>query len=330
MLTFGSTLPLATPTALAAAKATRILLAAECPLLAQSGHSLVHRTCPLSGVKRTSDLIGIRGAGDQGKTVVTLTVLLSVEQEENMATQQKWQLSGDYFENCNCNVVCPCLVSPSAPLTARPSQGVCDVALVFHIDKGSYGEVSLDGLNVAVVGHTPGAMGEGNWTLAAYIDERADDQQTAALGAIFSGAEGGPMAAFAPLVGKHLGVKKVAIKYAITGKSRSAEIPGIMHMAVEPLPSMHSSGEIWACDRSSGRAGQARARCGQQRQHLRRPRHALGQFRQERPLRADQLVELTARAALLSFARLAIWRREEPLRWTAPRPTRSRFNATSS
>jgi hypothetical protein len=131
-------------------------------------------------------------------------------------------------------------------LTARPSQGVCDVAFVFHIDKGSYGKISLDGLNVAVIGHTPGAMGEGNWTLAAYIDERADEQQTAALGAIFSGSEGGPMAAFVPLVGKHLGVKKVAIKYAITGKSRSAEIPGIMHMAVEPLPTMHSSGEIWA------------------------------------------------------------------------------------
>ena len=26
----------------------------ECPLLAQSGHGLVHCTCPLSGVKRTS------------------------------------------------------------------------------------------------------------------------------------------------------------------------------------------------------------------------------------------------------------------------------------
>ena len=162
-----------------------------------------------------------------------------------MATQQPWQLTGDYFENCNCNVVCPCLVSPGAPLTARPSQGVCDVALAFHIDKGSYGKVSLDGLNVVVVGHTPGAMAEGNWTLAAYIDERADEQQTAALGAIFGGAEGGPMAAFAPLVGKHLGAKKVPIKYTVLGKSRSAEIAGIMHLAVEPLPTMHSSGEMW-------------------------------------------------------------------------------------
>jgi hypothetical protein len=163
-----------------------------------------------------------------------------------MAAQTKWQLSGDYFENCNCNVVCPCLVSPAAPLTARPTQGACDVALVFHIDKGSYGTVPLDGLNIAVVAHTPGPMADGNWTLAAYIDARADDAQTAALGAVFGGAEGGPMAAFAPLVGKHLGAKKVAINYSIKGKSRAVEIPGIMHMAVEPLGSMHPSGESWA------------------------------------------------------------------------------------
>jgi hypothetical protein len=163
-----------------------------------------------------------------------------------MATQKKWQLSGDYFENCNCNVVCPCLVSTSAPLTARPSQGVCDVALVFHIDRGNYDSVSLDGLNVAVIAHTPGPMADGNWTLAAYIDERADDPQTAALGAICGGGEGGPMAAFAPLVGTHLGAKKIAINYAINGKVRSAEIPGILRMAVEQLPTMHPSGEIWA------------------------------------------------------------------------------------
>ena len=163
-----------------------------------------------------------------------------------MAAQAKWQLSGDYFENCNCDVVCPCLVSPAAPLTSRPTQGTCDVALFFHIDKGSYDTTPLDGLNVAVIGHAPGPMGAGNWTIAAYIDERADDQQTAALGAIFGGAEGGPMAAFAPLIGTHLGAKKVAIRYSINGKSRSAEIVGILQMAVEPLPTMHPSGESWA------------------------------------------------------------------------------------
>jgi len=158
----------------------------------------------------------------------------------------KWQLTGDYFENCNCDVVCPCLVSTGAPLTARPTQGVCNVALLFHIDKGSYDQVSLDGLNVAVLAHTPGPMANGNWSVAAYIDERANDSQTAALGAIFTGAEGGPMAAFAPLIATNLGVKKVPIAYSVTGKNRAAQIPGILNMAVEPLPTMHPGGEIWA------------------------------------------------------------------------------------
>jgi len=144
-----------------------------------------------------------------------------------------WQLSGDYFENCNCSVVCPCLISAAPPLTSRPTQGVCDVALAFHIDKGSYGSVALDGLNLALVAHTPGPMADGNWTAAIYIDERATDPQAAALGAIFGGSEGGPMAAFAPLIATNLGVKKVPIIYQTTGKVRSAQIPGIMQMAVE-------------------------------------------------------------------------------------------------
>ena len=123
-----------------------------------------------------------------------------------MARQTQWHLSGDYFENCNCSVVCPCLVSKTPPLTSRPTEGVCDVALIFHIEEGRYGDVALDGLNVALAVHTPAAMGEGNWAVAAYIDQRADEKQTEALGSIFTGAAGGPMAAFAPLITRNLGV----------------------------------------------------------------------------------------------------------------------------
>src|ERR1700758_293543 len=161
-----------------------------------------------------------------------------------MAVQ--WNLSGDYFENCNCNVVCPCFVSKAAPLTSRPTEGECNVALIFHIESGDYDGTALNGLNVALAVHTPGPMGEGNWLVAAYIDQRADDKQTEALAAIFTGAAGGPMAAFAPLISKNLGVRKVPSTFRIDGKTRSAEIPGILHMSVDPLPTMHPSGEIWA------------------------------------------------------------------------------------
>jgi len=123
---------------------------------------------------------------------------------------------------------------------------VCDVALIFHIENGAYDNVALDGLNVALAVHTPGPMAEGNWSLGAYIDQRADDAQTDALGAIFTGAAGGPIAQLAPLVGKNLGVRKVPITYRVDGKRRSAEIPNILHMAVDPLPTAHPSGEMWA------------------------------------------------------------------------------------
>jgi hypothetical protein len=54
------------------------------------------------------------------------------------------------------------------------------------------------------------------------------------------------MAQLAPLIGKNLGVKKVPITYRIEGKKRFAEIPNILHMSVDPLPTKHPSGEIWA------------------------------------------------------------------------------------
>lgn len=157
-----------------------------------------------------------------------------------------WHLSGDYFENCSCSIVCPCLVSAAPPLTVRPTEGFCNVPLIFHIESGRYGDIALDGLNALIILHAPGVMADGDWSVAAYIDQRANDEQTEALAAIFTGAAGGPMAAFTPLISKNLGVRKVPITFRIDGKTRSAEIPGILHMSVDPLPTMHPSGEMWA------------------------------------------------------------------------------------
>jgi hypothetical protein len=162
-----------------------------------------------------------------------------------MTDQIPWHLSGDYFENCSCDIACPCFFSTGAPLATRPSQGYCNVPLVFHIETGRYGDVALDGLNVFVILAAPGVMADGGWSVATYIDQRADDKQTEALVAIFSGAAGGPMAAFTPLISKNLGMSKVPITFRIDGKTRSAEIPGVLHMSIDPLQTMHPSGEMF-------------------------------------------------------------------------------------
>lgn len=161
-------------------------------------------------------------------------------------SQTLWHLTGDYFESCNCDVVCPCLFSPAPQMTATPTQGACDVAFAFHIDQGQYGDTALDGLNAAVMAHTPAAMGAGNWSVALYVDEQGDEPQRAALQAIFSGAAGGVMGALAPLVSTILGVKAVPITFTKDGLRRSVEIPRVMHMGVHAAPGADPTAEIWA------------------------------------------------------------------------------------
>ncbi len=80
--------------------------------------------------------------------------------------------------------------------------------------------------------------------VAIYVDERADEAQRDALTAIFSGAAGGPMGMLAPLVGEVLGVRSARIDFRIEGRRRVCEIPGVMNLAVQPIPTVDPEGEM--------------------------------------------------------------------------------------
>ncbi len=163
------------------------------------------------------------------------------------ATETAWQLRGEYIENCNCDVVCPCLFSTKEPMTSTPTQGACEVAFGFHIDDGNFGDVTLDGLNVALIARTPGPMADGNWQVALYLDDQADDGQNEALQAIFTGSAGGVMGALAPLISEVLGVRSASIRWGKEGRERSVAVDGdVMSLAIHPAPSINPDGEIWA------------------------------------------------------------------------------------
>lgn len=162
------------------------------------------------------------------------------------ATETRWRIQGEYFENCNCDIVCPCLFSPLPPMTSAPTEGACEVGFGFHIASGSFGDVSLDGLNVALIARTPGAMADGNWQVALYVDDQADEEQSGALQAIFTGSAGGVMANLAPLIGEVLGVRSASIRWHVDGKRRSIEVDDVMALAVHAAPSIVPDGEIWA------------------------------------------------------------------------------------
>src|SRR5437868_1304738 len=125
-----------------------------------------------------------------------------------------WTASGQYYETCNCDFVCPCVPGQMAVM---PTKGSCAFAMAFQIERGSYGAVSLDGLGFIVLGLTPEEMGKGNWSVGVIVDERASAEQREAVTAIASGGAGGPMAALGPLVGKFLGVEAAPITFTRTG-----------------------------------------------------------------------------------------------------------------
>jgi len=89
------------------------------------------------------------------------------------ASSPNWSIDGEYFENSNCTVACPCIFSAEPPFASTPTEGACEVAFAFHIDSCSFGETRLDGLNAGLIVRTPGPMINGNWQAALYAEKSA-------------------------------------------------------------------------------------------------------------------------------------------------------------
>ena len=142
---------------------------------------------------------------------------------------ESWKVTGTYFETCNCATACPCV------FLSAPTEGHCTLLLAWHIDEGKFGGLSLNGLNAALLAHSPGHMMQTKWKVALYLDERASAEQQKSLGGIFSGQAGGHLAALGPLIGEVLGVKPAAIQYSANGKQRSVKVSNIAEAEIEAL-----------------------------------------------------------------------------------------------
>lgn len=94
-----------------------------------------------------------------------------------------WQVEAVSFGSCNCDYGCPC------QFEQKPSRGHCRGFEAGRIERGHFGDVPLDGLCYALIYSWPGAIYEGNGTIQAVIDARADEQQRRALATILYGGE---------------------------------------------------------------------------------------------------------------------------------------------
>jgi hypothetical protein len=142
---------------------------------------------------------------------------------------EKWSIRGTYFETCNCDAACPCV------MLSDPTEDDCTVMVGWHIEEGSFEDVSLDGLNVALAAYCPGNMAKVPWQAAVYLDDRASQAQAKALGQIFSGQAGGHPARLTQHIGEMLGARSVPIKFRANGRRRSLSVGDVAQAAIQAV-----------------------------------------------------------------------------------------------
>ncbi len=147
----------------------------------------------------------------------------------------EWTMQGMEFGNCNCATGCPC------QFNALPTHGHCRAHTFVQIEKGRFGDVSLDGLRWGILAQWPGPIHLGNGTFQAIVDERATPPQRAALESIAHGKETEPgkliWQVFSTTVTKTLPTLFKTIDLTIDVKTATAQVkvPGLIDSTAAPI-----------------------------------------------------------------------------------------------
>ena len=111
-------------------------------------------------------------------TSVLYLLLLGSLQAEKPRAVEDFALEGVAIWQCQCPAYgCPCQQN------GLPVHGMCHASDFAHIQKGHYGKVQLDGLNLALVGNLVDGKSERLFA-TLYVDKAASPEQNAALTAI--------------------------------------------------------------------------------------------------------------------------------------------------
>jgi len=108
---------------------------------------------------------------------------VAADAPKGTAAPTPWKIRGQLEEACSCNAACPCWFD------SKPSKMTCGGGQFLFIDKGTYGNVSLDGLAIGNMVQSPPGQGMmesfGKWTFSyIYLDEKANPDQRKALEAV--------------------------------------------------------------------------------------------------------------------------------------------------
>jgi len=146
-----------------------------------------------------------------------------------------WKIEATEVANCNCAYGCPC------QFNALPTHGTCEAAVGMIIEKGHYGDISLDGLKAAFVAKWPGPIHMGNGQLQVIIDKSASPEQRKALQSIMTGGDTEDMATmfwvFSKMAPNKLETLYLPIEISIDVDARlgKVRVPGVLELEAEPI-----------------------------------------------------------------------------------------------
>lgn len=129
------------------------------------------------------------------------------------ARDASYQLSGSFYEACDCYSICPCWTGGS------PDEGQCTGIFAWDIDQGFIDGVDVAGLRAVSVSQHAGQRNAGaRQRVVIIVDEKATAQQSDALVAAFTGSLGGPLEELTELLGELLAVEHSPIMLRREGR----------------------------------------------------------------------------------------------------------------
>ncbi|HJP22750.1 MAG: DUF1326 domain-containing protein [Alphaproteobacteria bacterium] len=152
---------------------------------------------------------------------MSTTAPMSATESENSEAIQ-WQIVGDWWDLCSCDIGCPCNFG------SDPTLGYCEGVLTWLIRTGNYGDVPLDGLAVVLILRFEGNVMEKNRQFGWLLDDRADPAQRHALETLVTGKAGGIFAAWNDLTIQTDGVEFVPMTVTQDDEEWKVEVLGMV------------------------------------------------------------------------------------------------------
>ena len=149
-----------------------------------------------------------------------------------------WELKGTVIVACNCDYGCPC------NFNALPTKGKCEGTWTWHVERGTFGDISLDDLNFTVCVNWPGAIHEGNGEALILVDERADEAQRNAIETLVGGDAGGPWGVLAWTWPTIHGPKPVAYDLHLDGVKTRVKAGDSYEVVSETIKNPVSGAEV--------------------------------------------------------------------------------------